>query len=121
MAEAYTKVRVLTMPEGGGGGGEGGTTNYNDLSNKPKINGTTLSGNKTLAQLGIASVDDMDGKQDTISDLATIRYGATDGRDAMIMLNNDSNYITLEAEDAETGEVTTFALFGTEIEEGGGE
>lgn len=29
----------------GGGGGEGGTTNYNALSNKPKINGVELKGN----------------------------------------------------------------------------
>lgn len=32
----------------GGGGGEGGTTDYNDLSNKPKINGKTLIGNVTI-------------------------------------------------------------------------
>lgn len=34
------------------GGGEG-TTNYNQLSNKPSINDVTLSGNKTTADLGI--------------------------------------------------------------------
>ena len=43
----------------GGGGGGGGTSNYNDLSNKPKIAGTTLSGNKTLEQLGIAAASDI--------------------------------------------------------------
>lgn len=37
----------------GGGGGGGGTTNYNDLNNKPSINSTTLSGNKTAANLGL--------------------------------------------------------------------
>lgn len=36
-----------------GGGGSGGTRNYNDLENKPQINGTTLVGNKTLENLGI--------------------------------------------------------------------
>lgn len=36
-----------------GAGGGGGTSDYNDLSNKPQINGNTLSGNKTTAQLGI--------------------------------------------------------------------
>ena len=41
------------------GGGSGGTTNYNDLSNKPQINGNTLSGNKTSAQLGLASASDI--------------------------------------------------------------
>lgn len=39
--------------EWGAGGGGGGSSDYNDLSNKPQINGNTLSGNKTTAQLGI--------------------------------------------------------------------
>ena len=38
---------------GGGGGGSTGTTNYNSLTNKPSINGTTLSGNKTSTELGV--------------------------------------------------------------------
>ena len=38
---------------------DSGTTNYNDLSNKPQINGNTLSGNKTSAQLGLASASDI--------------------------------------------------------------
>lgn len=37
-----------------GGGGGGGTSNYNDLSNKPKINGVELTGNKTSDDLGIS-------------------------------------------------------------------
>ena len=37
-----------------GGGGGGGTSNYNELSNKPTINGVTLSGNKTSEDLGIS-------------------------------------------------------------------
>lgn len=36
-----------------GSGGGGGTTNYNVLNNKPSINGNTLIGNKTNADLGI--------------------------------------------------------------------
>lgn len=43
----------------GGGGGEGGTSDYNELTNKPSINGSQLRGDKTLEQLGIASADDM--------------------------------------------------------------
>lgn len=39
----------------GTGGGSGGTTNYNDLQNKPSINGVTLEGNKTSADLNIQS------------------------------------------------------------------
>lgn len=38
-----------------GGGGAGGTTDYTDLSNKPSINGVTLSGNKTASDLGLIS------------------------------------------------------------------
>ena len=38
---------------GGGGGGSTGTTNYNNLTNKPSINGVTLSGNKTSTELGV--------------------------------------------------------------------
>ena len=35
------------------GGGTGGTTNYENLSNKPQLNGITLEGNKTLDQVGV--------------------------------------------------------------------
>lgn len=35
------------------GGGTGGTTDYTQLSNKPQVNNVELSGNKTLAELGI--------------------------------------------------------------------
>lgn len=37
----------------GEGGGGGGSSNYNELSNKPKINNVVLSGNKTTSDLGI--------------------------------------------------------------------
>lgn len=37
------------------GGGSGGTTNYNDLTNKPSINGVVLEGNKTSADYNIQS------------------------------------------------------------------
>lgn len=37
--------------------GEGGTTNYNDLTNKPSINSVTLTGNKTTSDLNIKTSD----------------------------------------------------------------
>lgn len=40
-----------------GGGGGGGTTNYNELENKPSINGVVLSGNKTSEDLQIGGGD----------------------------------------------------------------
>lgn len=48
-----TKNYVDRRASGGGGGG--GTTNYNELENKPSINGVALSGNKTSADLNISS------------------------------------------------------------------
>ena len=37
-------------------GGAGGTTDYDDLTDKPQINGNELSGNKTTANLGIHEI-----------------------------------------------------------------
>lgn len=38
-----------------GGGGGGGTSDYDALQNKPSINGVTLTGNKTTADLNITA------------------------------------------------------------------
>lgn len=43
---------VFDVMDGTGGGG--GTGDYTDLTNKPQINGTTLSGNKSAADLGLS-------------------------------------------------------------------
>lgn len=53
----WAKILIMPLTEEGGGGG-GGTTNYNALSNKPRINGVTLSGDKSADDLGISSYDD---------------------------------------------------------------
>jgi hypothetical protein len=45
----------------GGGGGTGGTSNYSELINKPKINDIVLNGNKTLTELGIQSSEEGKG------------------------------------------------------------
>lgn len=37
------------------GGGGGGTTDYNKLTNKPTLNGTTLEGDMTSTDVGVAS------------------------------------------------------------------
>lgn len=44
---------AFILTTGGGGGGTGGTSNYDELSNRPAINNVTLSGNKTSGQLGL--------------------------------------------------------------------
>lgn len=83
----------------------GGTTNYNDLSNKPQINSHTLFGNMSASDLGLVTPsdlsdyvtqDDLDdyvtdtdlttalaGKQDVINDLTDIRSGAAAGATAV--------------------------------------
>lgn len=40
-------------------GGGGGVTDYDDLTNRPKINNITLTGNKTTQDLGLADPDDI--------------------------------------------------------------
>ena len=52
------------------GSGMGGTSNYEELENKPKINDVELSGNKTLKELGInipTKVSDLDNDSGFIS------------------------------------------------------
>ena len=45
------------------GGGGGGTTDYTDLENKPQIGGITLTGNKSLGDLGAAKTPKVIGEQ----------------------------------------------------------
>ena len=51
-------LALARKSSGGGGGGGSATDNYNDLSNKPQIDGVELSGDKTLADLGIQPATD---------------------------------------------------------------
>lgn len=46
-----------------GGGGGGGTTDYNQLTNKPSINGVELSGNKTSDDIDVTPESRVDGEQ----------------------------------------------------------
>lgn len=67
---------ILHNKIGSGGGGTGGTTNYNDLTNKPTINGVEVSGDKTSADYkissGTAQVDH--GTSDTTFELPPNQY-----------------------------------------------
>lgn len=52
----------------GNAGGDSGTTDYSELTNKPQINGVTLSGNKTAADLNLETdLSDYYTKQQTDS------------------------------------------------------
>lgn len=50
-------------------GGGGGTLNYNDLYNKPQINGVELAGNKSSSDLGLAAQSDLTPLQAAIAEL----------------------------------------------------
>ena len=52
--QAVEKLEVTPSP------GPGGTTDYDDLTNKPKINNVTLSGNKTGSDLGFVDIGALD-------------------------------------------------------------
>ncbi len=48
---------------------EGSSTNYNDLENKPTVNGVELSGNKTLEDLGEQTITNSE-----LNDLVNYQY-----------------------------------------------
>ena len=52
---AEMRELLAQAPSGGTG-----TSNYNDLENRPSINGVVLEGNKTLEDLGIASKEEIE-------------------------------------------------------------
>lgn len=79
----------------GSGSGGSGTNNYNSLNNKPRINGVTLSGNKTTSDLRIevpVRVSDLvnDRGYITANDLPPMPTVPT----KTSQLTNDSGFIT---------------------------
>ena len=56
-----------------GAGGSGGTSDYTELTNKPQIEGVTLSGNKTASDLGLATENDIPTDLADLNDDATHR------------------------------------------------
>ena len=53
---ALSDIRFVPWGSGGGGGGD----DYNDLRNKPAINGVTLMGNKSIDDLGVDTMTNSD-------------------------------------------------------------
>lgn len=84
---------VDELEKSGGGGGEPGTTNYNDLTNKPSVNGHILIGSKTSSDLDL---------QPVISDLSTIRSGAALGATAVQPSDMEEALATLPVDQIET-------------------
>lgn len=73
-----------------GGGGGGGASNYNDLSNKPQINGVELTGNKSSSDLGIGGISFKNGVID--SALHTITLSNLEKIGFIFFKNGDNNY-----------------------------
>lgn len=61
-----------------GSGGGGGTSDYTDLTNKPQINGVTLSGNKTSGDLNLQSATIIN-----VKDYGAVGDGVTDDSSAI--------------------------------------
>lgn len=69
-----------------GGGGGGGTSNYNQLSNKPQINGVELIGNRTSGELNIGGISFVD----KINDIST-GISMSDINNGVLLVSTDSS------------------------------
>lgn len=81
--------------------GEIGTSDYNDLNNKPSINDIELNGNKTLKELGIQPQGDYASKEE-MQELASQSY--VDGKIQGLIDNDIDNLteLTKELQDVTT-------------------
>ena len=75
--EPISHLEKVIAEYGGTGGSTGEASNYNDLTNKPLINGVELSGDKSLAELGVVNYDDSQVKQ-MINNLSYRKQDKTD-------------------------------------------
>ena len=104
--ETLRRLPVSLLPGGGGGGG---TSNYNALENKPQIGGVTLTGNKSLHDLGIAAEGDVSGK---------INKPAAEGTSGQVLRTNGDG--TTSWGNASAGGRPTIYCWGDSLTEGVG-
>lgn len=85
---------LLGLIKANSGGGGGGTTNYNQLENKPQIAGTELQGNKSLADLGIASAQSVSNitNGESINNFAGVEDALSNKQNKLTA----GNYIAIE-------------------------
>lgn len=74
--------------------GGGGTNNYENLTNKPKINGNMLLGNKTSTELGLQDLLVSGTNIKTINGASILTSGDIIVPTKTSQLTNDSNYAT---------------------------
>lgn len=88
---------VLTIPSiiaGSKNGGASGTTNYDDLTNKPAIDGVVLTKDTTKADLGIATGGT---EKYGIKGDYTAKYGIINAQNGLITYSADSKEVTVKA------------------------
>ena len=88
---------------------DNGTVDYNELENKPSINGTELNGNKSLSDLGIASDTDLqevETKVDTIIEKAELN------------IKNSASGENIHLTDSANGKNVAFSLYGKAKQDG---
>lgn len=85
LAKAYTDEH---------GGGGGGTSNYNDLTHKPTLNGVEFKGTLTGASLGLVNAED--GKSLSTNDYSNTDKAIVDG--VTQALSGKQNTLTIDNE-----------------------
>ena len=73
------------------GGGGGGTSNYDDLENRPEIGGITLTGDKTPAQLNLVAAEQ--GKGLSSNDFTTALKNVLQALSDLLVPANDGKVI----------------------------
>lgn len=108
MTDNFARLLVLT----GGSGGSRGTTDYNDLENKPSVGGTTLSGEMTLGDLGYEVDNQLDSESTNpvqngviVNALATKLPTSTKYGSSLVLSIDNTTYVmtaTLKDQDGNT-------------------
>lgn len=102
-----TEDGKLIVIGGGGGGGTPGATDYEDLDNKPKINGVELSGNKTLEELGFEGTTDYQALENKPS-IAGIELSGDKSYDELGLASKEAVARNFEAVNQEFEALDTF-------------
>ena len=71
--EDGSAINIADEIANGNIGGGGGTSNYNDLKNKPTLNGVTIEGDKTSEDYGIESADRQEMLERSIENYYALR------------------------------------------------
>jgi len=93
--------------------GSGGTSNYNDLTDKPSINGNELVGNKTAAELGLADEKAVEGKANKVPVAGQWKY-AIASIDEVPVSDGDIFQIETGNEEVPLLELTVTVVDGTD-------